>query len=138
MNLFVAKLNQSTTSQDLQKLFSHYGYVSSVKVIFDHFTGKSKGYGFVEMPNNNEATEALQELDASVFHEATITVKNSQAPRMSSDVAATQSISDQLVKIWSRQDYTRDTTTNNDSSRNEHIRRNYGYRGSGLRNFGHP
>ncbi len=135
MNLFVAKLNPSTNSKDLQKLFSHYGFVSSVKVIFDHFTGKSKGYGFVEMPNNHEAIEALQELDASVFQEATITVKNSQTPHTSNDVDSTQSFSDHSVKIWSRRDYTRDTTASAAISQNEHIRRNYGYRGSGLRNF---
>ena len=78
MNLFVAKLNPTTTTKDLQKLFAHYGLVTTCKVINDRFTGRSKGYGFVEMPNNHEANEALKELDNSFFKENIIIVKQSQ------------------------------------------------------------
>jgi RNA recognition motif-containing protein len=59
MNLFVAKLSSSTTGDDLQNLFSKYGEVTSAKVIFDRETGNSKGFGFVEMPNDEEANEAI-------------------------------------------------------------------------------
>ena len=52
MNIFVAKLDLNTTSEDLQAVFEKFGEVSSAKVITDHFTGKSKGFAFVEMPND--------------------------------------------------------------------------------------
>jgi RNA recognition motif-containing protein len=78
MNLFVAKLNSESTSEDLQRLFAHYGQVSSVRVILDKETGHSKGYGFVEMPNDHEAKEALKELNETEFQESIIVVKESQ------------------------------------------------------------
>jgi RNA recognition motif-containing protein len=78
MNLFVAKLNSESTSEDLQKLFAHYGEVSSVRVILDKETGHSKRYGFVEMPNETEAREALKELNETKFQESIIVVKESQ------------------------------------------------------------
>ena len=65
MNLFVAKLSSSTTGDDLQTLFSQYGEVASAKIIFDRETGNSKGYGFVEMPNDDEANEAINALNDS-------------------------------------------------------------------------
>ena len=78
MNLFVAKLNSASTSEDLQKLFAHYGNVTSVRVIHDKETGNSKRYGFVEMPNDGEAKEALRELNETEFQESIIVVKESQ------------------------------------------------------------
>ena len=83
MNLFVARLNSSTSTKDLQKLFSHYGLVTTVKVIFDHDTGRSKCYGFAEMPDNNEAHEAMKELDETLFRENIISVRESQASNSS-------------------------------------------------------
>jgi RNA recognition motif-containing protein len=65
MNLFVAKLSSSTTGDDLQELFSQFGEVASAKIIFDRETGNSKGFGFVEMPNDDEATEAINALNDS-------------------------------------------------------------------------
>lgn len=128
MNIFVAKLNQSTTSQDLQKLFAHYGYVTSVKVIKDHFTGKSKGYGFVEMPNVKEANEALRELDSTEFQEAVIAVRDSQPTRVSSTHTLTKYSSVQSSRGWSHHEYTRDTTLNSRSDQ-PGSSRNFGYRG---------
>ena len=78
VNLFIAQLNQTTTSQDLQKLFAHYGYVTSSKIIYDRFTGRSKGYGFVEMPKSAEAMEAITELNGTSFQDSIILVKDSQ------------------------------------------------------------
>ncbi len=59
MNLFVAKLSSSTTGDDLQELFSAHGDVTSAKVIIDRETGNSKGFGFVEMANDDEASALL-------------------------------------------------------------------------------
>jgi len=78
MNLFVAKLNPGSTTEDLQRLFAHYGEVSAVRVILDKETGNSKRYGFVEMPNDFEAKEALKELNETEFQESIIVVKESQ------------------------------------------------------------
>ena len=59
MNIFVAKLNFRTTEDELQKYFEEYGEVSSAKVIFDKATQRSKGYGFVEMPDDEAAEKLL-------------------------------------------------------------------------------
>ena len=75
MNLFVAKLSSSTTGDDLENLFSQYGEVTSAKVIFDRETGNSKGFGFVEMPNDDEAAEAISALNDSEQDGKEIVVK---------------------------------------------------------------
>lgn len=131
MNLFIAKLNPATTSQDLQKLFAHYGFVTSVKVIKDHFTGKSKNYGFVEMPNEEEASEALKELDATTFQDSVILVKNSQPTQNRSRVTANQYNSNRTITVWNQHQYTRDTSSNPRFQSGQNSNRNYGYRGSG-------
>ena len=78
MNIFVAKLSPSTTGDDLQELFSEYGEVTSAKVIMDKFTGNSKGYGFVEMVEDEEGQKAIEELDQSEFDNYTIVVKKAK------------------------------------------------------------
>ncbi len=75
MNLFVAKLSSSTTGDDLQEIFSAYGEVSSAKVIFDRETGNSKGFGFVEMANEEEAKAAIAALNESELDGKEIVVK---------------------------------------------------------------
>ena len=75
MNVFVAKLNPTTTSQDLEALFGVYGALVSAKVIFDRETGNSKGYGFVEMKNDDEARTAIQALNDSEVKGNQIVVK---------------------------------------------------------------
>ena len=62
MNIFVAKLSDQTTSEDLNQLFSEYGEVTSAKVIMDRETGQSKRFGFVEMPQE-DAARAIQSLN---------------------------------------------------------------------------
>jgi RNA recognition motif-containing protein len=81
MNIFVAKLSPSTTSEDLQELFEEYGQVSSSKVIIDKYTGNSKGYGFVEMDNEEEGQKAIDALDQSVFDDSTIVVQKAKPRR---------------------------------------------------------
>jgi RNA recognition motif-containing protein len=75
MNIFVAKLDFNTTSDDLRAAFERFGEVSSAKVIMDHATGKSKGFAFVEMPDDNEANMAIQALNEREFQGRTIFVK---------------------------------------------------------------
>lgn len=77
MNIFVAKLNYSTSVDALQELFEEFGDVDSAKIIMDRDTGRSKGYGFVEMPNDGEALAAIAELNDSEFDGQVIVVKKS-------------------------------------------------------------
>ncbi len=78
MNIFVAKLSYDTQDSDLQNAFEEYGEVESVKIIMDKFTGKSKGYGFVEMPNDDEATNAINGLNEVEMDGRTIVVKKAE------------------------------------------------------------
>ena len=78
MNIFVARLNFDTTSEDLESAFAQFGEVDSAKVIMDKFTGKSRGFGFVEMPNDDEAYQAIEALNDSDFDGNTIVVKKAE------------------------------------------------------------
>ncbi|HRP56770.1 MAG TPA: RNA-binding protein [Agriterribacter sp.] len=63
MNMYVSNLSFHTTDEDLKNLFSDFGEVSSSKVITDRETGRSRGFGFVEMPEDADAKKAMEELD---------------------------------------------------------------------------
>ena len=78
MNIFVAKLNFDTRESDLQGAFEEFGEVDTVKIIMDKFTGKSKGFGFVEMPNDEEGQNAINGLNDSEFDGRTIVVKKAE------------------------------------------------------------
>lgn len=75
MNIFVAKLSSRTKSEELEQLFGKFGEVSSAKVIFDRNSGFSKRYGFVEMPNEQEAFEAIDKLNDTELDGSQIVVK---------------------------------------------------------------
>ena len=79
MNIYVGNLPFSTTASDLEELFSRYGAVESAAVINDRETGRSRGFGFVEMPNDAGA-KAIEELDGSDFSGRTLKV-NEARPR---------------------------------------------------------
>lgn len=66
-NLFVGGLPYSTTDDELRDLFASFGTVISAKVIFDRETNRSKGFGFVEMEDNDAAQEAIKQLHDSDF-----------------------------------------------------------------------
>lgn len=80
MNLFVARLSSSTTGDVLQEIFSVHGEVASAKVIFDRETGNSKGFGFVEMPNDEEANAAIAALNETEVDGKEIVVKEANPP----------------------------------------------------------
>src|SRR5215831_14555869 len=63
MNIYVANLSFDVQDEDLRGFFTPYGEVTSAKVIMDKFTGKSKGFGFVEMSDDAAARKAIAELD---------------------------------------------------------------------------
>ncbi|MFR0677857.1 RNA recognition motif domain-containing protein [Dysgonomonas mossii] len=74
MNIYVSNLNFSTTSESLQELFAAYGKVESAKIITDRESGRSRGFGFVEMPNDTEGQNAISELNETDFEGKTIGV----------------------------------------------------------------
>ncbi len=63
MNIYVANLSFRIQDENLKSIFEEYGAVSTAKVIMDRETGKSRGFGFVEMPNLEEANKAITELN---------------------------------------------------------------------------
>ena len=65
MRIYVGNLPYATGSQELSELFSQYGHVAQANVIMDRESGRSKGFGFVDMPNTEEATAAIEELNSS-------------------------------------------------------------------------
>ncbi|MGE7774654.1 MULTISPECIES: RNA recognition motif domain-containing protein [Chitinophaga] len=65
MNIYVANLHYRLNDEDLHQIFSEFGQVTSAKIIKDHETGRSRGFGFVEMPNQEEGTQAMERLNGS-------------------------------------------------------------------------
>jgi len=65
MNIYVGNLAYGVTQDELREAFAAYGQVESASLITDKFTGESKGFGFVEMPNNSEADAAIKALNDS-------------------------------------------------------------------------
>ena len=80
MNIYVGNLSYDTDDQALREVFEKYGSVDSVNVIFDKYSGRSKGFGFIEMPDNSEAQTALDELDGKELDGRNIKV-NQAKPR---------------------------------------------------------
>ncbi len=67
VNIYVGNLPYTTSESELQQSFEAYGSVSRTKVIMDRETGKSRGFGFVEMPNDPEAEAAIEALNGADF-----------------------------------------------------------------------
>lgn len=65
MNLFINNLAWATTEEDLHGMLSQYGEVTSVKIIVDKFTQRSKGFAFAEMPDNDSANKVIAELNGA-------------------------------------------------------------------------
>ncbi|MXN92068.1 RNA-binding protein [Flavobacterium sp. Sd200] len=78
MNIFVGSLPFSLNEADLRESFEAYGPVDSVKIITDKITGRSKGFGFVEMPNEEEGQKAIDELNGATVQGRTIVVNKSE------------------------------------------------------------
>jgi RNA recognition motif-containing protein len=75
MNLFITGLPYDVSDQELKQLFEEFGTVSSARVIMDRETGKSRGFGFVEMPDAAAAEKAMKELSDSELSGRRLTVK---------------------------------------------------------------
>jgi len=80
MNMYVGNLPYSVSEDDLRTVFAEFGEVASVNIITDRVSGQSKGFGFVDMPNNSEADKAIKALNGSDLHGRSIKV-NQAKPR---------------------------------------------------------
>ncbi|HUS92655.1 MAG TPA: RNA-binding protein [Phycisphaerae bacterium] len=80
MNIYVGNLSYSVTSEDLEAAFGAHGTVERAQVVSDRETGRSRGFGFVEMPDDNEARAAMEALNGSELGERSIVV-NEARPR---------------------------------------------------------
>lgn len=78
MNIYVSNLGMEATDNDLKELFAAFGEVTSSKVIKDHDTGYSRGFGFVEMSNKNEAIKAIGELNNAEFKGQYLSIKEAR------------------------------------------------------------
>jgi RNA recognition motif-containing protein len=84
MNIFVAKINFKTRKEDLEAAFAKFGQVTSCKIVRDKETGRSKGYGFVEMPNDDEASRAIDALNEKELDGRVIAVKQANPKTVNS------------------------------------------------------
>jgi RNA recognition motif-containing protein len=80
MNIYIGNLPYRLTEEDLRSAFATHGTVSSVRIVMDRETGKSKGFGFVEMPTQSEAEEAVKKMDGYNLNGRTLKV-NEARPR---------------------------------------------------------
>lgn len=75
MNMYIGNLNYNVKEPDLREVMEEYGTVDSIKVITDRYSGKSKGFAFVEMPNHAEARKAINELNGAEYEGRSMVVK---------------------------------------------------------------
>ena len=80
MNIYVGNLSYSTTEDGLKEVFSPFGEVESATIIKDKFTGNARGFGFVDMPNDDEAKEAIAKLDQTEFEGRNLRVNEAKPP----------------------------------------------------------
>ena len=83
MNIYIGNLSYEVTEEDLKQAFEAFGEVESVKIIKDKYTNRSKGFGFVEMPDNADAQSAINDLNDTELKGRTLNV-NKARPRTES------------------------------------------------------
>ena len=79
MNIYVGNLNYDLSEDDLKNAFEEYGAVESVKIIIDRYSGRSKGFGFIEMNNNDEAKAAMEALSGTELSGRTLVINEARA-----------------------------------------------------------
>ena len=80
MNIYVGNLAFNVTEDDLRVIFSEFGEVSNVNIIRERPSGRSKGFGFVEMQNNSEADKAIKALNGTKLKEQSIKISQAKPP----------------------------------------------------------
>ena len=81
MNIYVGNLSYKVDENDLKGIFEEYGEVTSVKVIKDKYSGKSKGFAFVEMSDSNEAKKAIKELNGGELDNRSVIINEAKPKR---------------------------------------------------------
>lgn len=84
MTIYASNLGFSVVEQDLRELFQQFGTITSIKIIADHTTGMSKGFAFIEMPIEKEATTAIAELNNRDYNNRKISVQEARPKGQSS------------------------------------------------------
>ena len=84
MNIYVGNLEREVTEDELKQAFEEFGEVASVKIIKDMYSGQSKGFGFIEMPNNAHALNAMKEVSGKVMNGRPIRVSEARPRRSQS------------------------------------------------------
>lgn len=85
MNIYVSNLNFKLQDEDLKHVFTAFGEVSSAKIIRDNQSGRSRGFGFVEMPNDDHARTAIEKLNGTEVEGRTIVVNEARPRKESSN-----------------------------------------------------
>ncbi|HEV7620930.1 MAG TPA: RNA-binding protein [Flavisolibacter sp.] len=78
MNIYISNLGDKITDESLRTLFAEHGKVNSAKVITDHFTGYPRGFAFVDMPDETEASLAITKINGSILEGQTLSVKEAR------------------------------------------------------------
>ena len=78
MNIYVGNLNYTISEDELKTVFGEYGEVSSVKIIIDKYSGKSKGFGFIEMVNDEDGKKAIEDLDGKEVQDRVMKVNEAR------------------------------------------------------------
>lgn len=91
MNIYIGNLNYRVRESDLQQVLEEYGTVESVKLIIDRDTRRSKGFAFAELPNENEARNAIEELNGAEYEGRQMVVKE-----------ATETLINNSIKVYER------------------------------------
>lgn len=74
MNIYIGNLSYSITDENIKEMFAKFGEVESAKIIMDRYTNRSKGFGFIEMPDNSEADQAIKALNGKYIEGRNIKV----------------------------------------------------------------
>ncbi|TKG95825.1 RNA-binding protein [Puteibacter caeruleilacunae] len=117
MNIYVGNLLYTITGEDLKEIFEEYGVVNSAKVITDRESGRSKGYGFIEMAEDNEARRAVAELNGADVEGRTMVVRESEDRRSNNT---------QQQRRGGGGNFRRDNNDRRDFSRRDNDRRDFG------------
>jgi RNA recognition motif-containing protein len=78
MNLYVSNLGDQITDESLRAIFATHGEVNSSKIIKDHTTGNSRGFGFIDMPNDSHAQSAMQKINGTIVNGRNVSVKEAK------------------------------------------------------------
>ncbi len=78
MNIYVGQLPYNVNEAELRELFTEFGEIASINLVMDRFSGRAKGFAFIEMPSNSEADQAIKALNRSMFKGREIKVNQVQ------------------------------------------------------------